>query len=109
MSLSSALGKFLFWYIDTRLNFFALTSLGNARDVVQHLVDPETFQDVGEIWNLNDEGEFNGVWGDIGVPNLWFMMGKNQGLMKKKDVSADLDSTREPCLVSLLFKTNVTP
>ena len=58
-------------------NFFlALTSLGNARDVVQHLVDPETFKEVGEIWNLNVEGEFNGVWGDIGVPNLWFMMGK---------------------------------
>ena len=53
----------------------ALTSLGNARDVVQHLVDPETFKEVGEIWNLNVEGEFNGVWGDIGVPNLWFMMG----------------------------------
>ncbi|KXN87227.1 putative indole-3-pyruvate monooxygenase YUCCA4 [Leucoagaricus sp. SymC.cos] len=50
-------------------------SLGNARDVVQQVLDPETFKDVGEIWNLDDEGEFNGVWGDLGVPNLWFMMG----------------------------------
>ena len=44
--------------------------------MVQGLVDPETFNGVGEIWGLDDEGEFNGVWGDIGVPNLWFMMGK---------------------------------
>ena len=44
--------------------------------MVQGLVDSETFNGVGEIWGLDDEGEFNGVWGDIGVPNLWFMMGK---------------------------------
>ncbi|KAF5359790.1 hypothetical protein D9756_003005 [Leucocoprinus leucothites] len=51
------------------------TGLGKARDVVENLVDPETFKDVGEIWGLDDEGEFNGVWGGVGVPNLWFLMG----------------------------------
>lgn len=49
--------------------------LGNARDVVGRILDPETFKSVREIWGLDDEGEFNGVWGGLGVPNLWSMMG----------------------------------
>ncbi|KAF9448561.1 FAD/NAD(P)-binding domain-containing protein [Macrolepiota fuliginosa MF-IS2] len=51
------------------------TGLGQARDVVGQILDPETFQKVGEIWGIDDEGEFNGIWGDLGAPNLWFMMG----------------------------------
>jgi hypothetical protein len=50
--------------------------LGSARDVVEQYLDPETFKGVGEIWGLDDEGEFRGVWGGFGPPNLWFLMGK---------------------------------
>lgn len=28
------------------------------------------------IWGLNKEGELNGTWRDLGVPGLWYMMGK---------------------------------
>ncbi|KAF9444560.1 FAD/NAD(P)-binding domain-containing protein [Macrolepiota fuliginosa MF-IS2] len=51
------------------------TGLGKARDVVSGILDPETFKGVGDIWGLDDEGEWKGIWGDLGVQNLWFMMG----------------------------------
>jgi hypothetical protein len=28
-----------------------------------------------KIWDLDDEGEVNGLWRKSGIPNLWIMMG----------------------------------
>lgn len=29
------------------------------------------------IWGLDKEGELNGCWRDVGIPNMWFMMGRS--------------------------------
>jgi hypothetical protein len=51
-------------------------SLGSTRDVIGEFLDPKTLQNVNEIWGYNDEMEFIGIYGDTGVPNLWYMTGK---------------------------------
>ncbi|KAF7773525.1 hypothetical protein Agabi119p4_5692 [Agaricus bisporus var. burnettii] len=51
------------------------TGLGSTRDVIKTFLDPKTFQNMNEIWGYNNEMEFNGIYGDTGVPNLWYMMG----------------------------------
>ena len=42
---------------------------------MKRLLGDELASKVSPIWNLNEEGEQNGAWRWLGVPNLWFMMG----------------------------------
>ena len=50
-------------------------SFEGATISIKRLVGDELAGRVSPIWNLNEEGEQNGAWRWLGVPNLWFMMG----------------------------------
>lgn len=51
-------------------------SLGDARESVRKVCGDEIGDKCKRIWGLNKEGELNGAWRDLGVPRLWYMMGK---------------------------------
>ncbi|TFK48079.1 FAD/NAD(P)-binding domain-containing protein [Heliocybe sulcata] len=51
------------------------TGYDQPRDAVIRLLGGKFSDKVKPIWGLNDEGEFNGNWRDLGVPNLWYMIG----------------------------------
>ncbi|KAK7032645.1 hypothetical protein VNI00_012910 [Paramarasmius palmivorus] len=51
------------------------TGYGDARTLVRRICGEELGKKVKPIWGLNEEGEINGLWRDLGVPGLWYMMG----------------------------------
>jgi len=51
------------------------TGLGDARNVLRRVCGDKVADQSGPIWGLNAEGEVNGVWRDLGVPGLWYMLG----------------------------------
>lgn len=34
-----------------------------------------SLKQLSPVWGLDDEGEIRGVWKDMGIPNLWCMLG----------------------------------
>ncbi|KAM6504081.1 hypothetical protein JOM56_001024 [Amanita muscaria] len=57
------------------------TGLGDSRDGIRRICGDDVAAKCPPIWGLDEEGEFQGVWREIGVPNLWYMMG-NFGLAR---------------------------
>ncbi|TFY53862.1 hypothetical protein EVJ58_g9204 [Rhodofomes roseus] len=51
------------------------TGFDGATGVIKRICGDELASRVGTIWNVNEEGEQNGAWRWLGVPNLWFMTG----------------------------------
>ncbi|KAF9037135.1 hypothetical protein BJ165DRAFT_576244 [Panaeolus papilionaceus] len=51
------------------------TGLGDPKDQIVRIAGPEIASKTKPIWGLDEEGELNGVWRDLGVPGLWSMMG----------------------------------
>lgn len=46
------------------------------KDGIQTIVGEEVTNKCGDVWGLNEEGELNGVWRDLGVKGLWSVMGE---------------------------------
>ena len=51
------------------------TGFGDYRDGFRKLLGKELGGEVKQIWGLDGEGEPMGAWRDVGVENLWCMMG----------------------------------
>jgi len=51
------------------------TGFSDARDPIRAICGNEIGDKLPPIWGLDAEGEINGVWRQLGVPNLWYMMG----------------------------------
>ncbi|KDR66354.1 hypothetical protein GALMADRAFT_259418 [Galerina marginata CBS 339.88] len=51
------------------------TGLGDPVGHIRRVCGDEVANRCKDIWGLNDEGELNGVWRDLGVPGLWMMLG----------------------------------
>ena len=60
--------------LDTDLVIFA-TGFGDYRDGFRKLLSEELGSKVKQIWGLDDACEVKGAWRDLGVDNLWCMMG----------------------------------
>ncbi|KZT68497.1 FAD/NAD(P)-binding domain-containing protein [Daedalea quercina L-15889] len=60
--------------LDADIVMYA-TGFEGATISIKRLIGDELAARVSPIWNLNEEGEQNGAWRWLGVPNLWFMMG----------------------------------
>ena len=60
--------------LDTDLVVFA-TGFGDHRDGFRKILGEELGSKVKQIWGLDDAGEPRGAWRDIGVDNLWCMIG----------------------------------
>ncbi|KAJ7682909.1 hypothetical protein B0H17DRAFT_1075373 [Mycena rosella] len=51
------------------------TGVGDPRDVIRTICGDNVGDRCGKIWGLDAEGELQGVWRDLGVPGLWYMLG----------------------------------
>ena len=51
------------------------TGIGDPRDEYKKILGEELGGKVKQIWGLDKSGEPKGVWRDIGIENLWSMMG----------------------------------
>lgn len=51
------------------------TGLGDAQAHIRRVCGDALVKECKPIWGLNKEGELNGVWRDLGVKGLWYMMG----------------------------------
>ncbi|KII91612.1 hypothetical protein PLICRDRAFT_38413 [Plicaturopsis crispa FD-325 SS-3] len=60
--------------LDADVVIFA-TGYGEARDPMRRICGDEVADQCKRIWGLDKEGELNGCWRDVGIPNMWFMMG----------------------------------
>ena len=60
--------------LDADLVVFA-TGVGDPRDSYKKILGEELGGKVKQIWGLDSSGEPRGAWRDIGVDNLWCMMG----------------------------------
>lgn len=49
--------------------------LGEIGGIVRDVCGNDTAKNLKKIWGLNSEGEINGAWRDIGIPNTWYMLG----------------------------------
>jgi hypothetical protein len=49
--------------------------LGELKGPVRQVCGDEIADKCKQIWGLNEEGEINGCWRDLGFPGLWYMMG----------------------------------
>ncbi|KAF8875878.1 hypothetical protein CPB84DRAFT_439009 [Gymnopilus junonius] len=50
-------------------------SLSNPIGHIQSVCGEEVAKRCKPIWGLNEEGELNGAWRDLGIPGLWTMLG----------------------------------
>ena len=60
--------------LDTDVVVFA-TGFGDYRDGFRNILSKDLGSKVKRIWGLDSSGEPRGAWRDIGVDNLWCMMG----------------------------------
>ncbi|KAF8651407.1 hypothetical protein AX16_004800 [Volvariella volvacea WC 439] len=51
------------------------TGLGDARETIRSICGDTVADQCDPIWGLNEEGELNGCWRDIGFKGLWYMVG----------------------------------
>ncbi|KXN87226.1 putative indole-3-pyruvate monooxygenase YUCCA8 [Leucoagaricus sp. SymC.cos] len=52
-----------------------LPALSNARDGIREICGDTVADNCSPVWGMDDEGELNGVWRDMGFKGLWYMMG----------------------------------
>jgi hypothetical protein len=50
-------------------------SFGDARGSIRNIVGEEAGSKVTPIWGLNAEGELRTAWREVGLTNMWYMMG----------------------------------
>ena len=60
--------------LDTDVVIFA-TGFGDYRDGFKNILSEELGSGVKQIWGLDSSGEPRGAWREVGVDNLWCMMG----------------------------------
>lgn len=60
--------------LDADIVIFA-TGVGDFRDGYKKILGEELGGKVKQIWGLDSSGEAKGAWRDIGIDNLWCMMG----------------------------------
>ncbi|KAJ7180333.1 hypothetical protein C8R43DRAFT_972653 [Mycena crocata] len=51
------------------------TGVGDVRDNVRKVCGDALAEKCKPIWGLDEEGEIQGCWRDLGIPGLWHMMG----------------------------------
>lgn len=64
----------MFLTFDT-IRCHVVNRFSDTRDPIKAICGEEIGAKLPPIWGLDPEGEMNGVWRQLGVPNLWYMMG----------------------------------
>ncbi|KAJ7648037.1 hypothetical protein FB45DRAFT_895095, partial [Roridomyces roridus] len=52
------------------------TGLGDPRVSIRRVCGDVVADQCKPLWGLNEEGEINGIYRDVGIPGLWYMAGK---------------------------------
>ncbi|THG94114.1 hypothetical protein EW026_g7289 [Hermanssonia centrifuga] len=60
--------------IEADVVLFA-TGFDDYRGPIRKILGEEVGKSLTPIWGLNDEGELRTAWREVGVPNVWYMMG----------------------------------
>ncbi|KAF8965605.1 FAD/NAD(P)-binding domain-containing protein [Flammula alnicola] len=60
--------------LDADVVLFA-TGLGNTIDQFRRVCGEEVAKKMKRVGGLDEEGEINGAWRNVGVPGLWYMFG----------------------------------
>ena len=53
-----------------------LKRLSDTRDAVRKVCGNEVADKIKPLWGLNEEGEINGCYRDLGYQGLWYIMGE---------------------------------
>ena len=72
MPLGMLFIKFVF-FSDVFRTFF--NRYEDPKAQIRRICGEEVADRCSPIWGLNEEGEINGVWRDLGIPRLWYMTG----------------------------------
>lgn len=51
------------------------TGLGDPRAAIEEICGADALKNISPVYGLDDEGEFYGLYRDMGIPGLWCMMG----------------------------------
>ncbi|KAJ6539575.1 hypothetical protein B0H19DRAFT_1213485 [Mycena capillaripes] len=51
------------------------TGVGDVRDNIRKVCGDQIADTCKPIWGLDEDGEIQGCWRDLGLPGLWYMMG----------------------------------
>lgn len=57
------------------------TGYSNMRDTARRIFGDKVADRLNPVWGLNDEGDLNTMWRDLGHPNFWYM-GGNLALLR---------------------------
>lgn len=79
------------------------TGYGDPRNPIRKIVGEEVGNKITPIWGIDEEGELRSAWKELGVPNLWLMMGKCYATRCEQCLTK---SCRKPCVVPLLLKAS---
>ena len=69
----------LFYFFFVLAIFFDelfIIRLSDAREGVRKVCGDEVADKIKPLWGLNEEGEINGCYGDLGCHGLWYIMGE---------------------------------
>ena len=50
-------------------------SLTDAHYGIRRICGDEVADKCKPLWGMDEEGEINGCWKDLGIPGLWYIMG----------------------------------
>jgi hypothetical protein len=53
-----------------------LKSLSDSRKGIRDIFGDEVAEKMKPLWGLNEEGELNGCYRDLGYQGLWYIMGE---------------------------------
>jgi hypothetical protein len=51
------------------------TGYGDPRGPIRNIVGEEEGKKLTPVWGIDDEGELRSCWKEIGLENVWLMMG----------------------------------
>ncbi|KAJ3804067.1 hypothetical protein F5876DRAFT_91876 [Lentinula aff. lateritia] len=61
-------------HLEADVIIFA-TGFGEARVSMRRICGEEAYKKMKPVWGMDDEGEMQGMYKDMGIPGLWCMMG----------------------------------
>ncbi|KAF7778399.1 hypothetical protein Agabi119p4_2744 [Agaricus bisporus var. burnettii] len=72
------------------------TGLADISSEIRRICSQDVGKKLKKIWGLSSEGEINGAWGDLGIPNLWMMCGNlAMGRFHSKHIALQIKAMEE--------------
>lgn len=109
----SPLGELFFFHSPQAPFSSFYYRLGDARSNLRKICGEIVAQKCKPIWGLDKEGEVSGVWRDLGVKGLWYMVGtlhrSTSSLVYRDRTHRLVVLSRKSCVMSIPLETCCTP